>query len=275
MNRKTALITGASAGIGRATAMLLKKKGYSVYAGARRTSRMKDLEQMGIHTFSLDVTDDESMTASVKAVLEKEQSIDVLVNNAGYGSYGAIEDVPIKEGKRQFEVNLFGMARMIQLVLPKMRENHYGKIINISSMGGKIWTPLGGWYHASKFAVEGFSDCLRMETQQFGIDVILVEPGGVKSEWADISAEHIEKYSGNSAYASMANGYVKTMKKNYEGNNLSDPEEIADLILKAITVNKPKTRYLYGFMAKPMVRMKGIIGDRGYDKMMLNFCKEG
>lgn len=274
MNKKTALITGASTGIGRATAILLNQKGYTVYAGARRVERMKDLERMGIHTFALDVTDDKSMTESVTEILRKEKSIDVLVNNAGYGSYGAIEDVPIEEGKRQFEVNLFGMARMIQLVLPKMRDNRYGKIVNISSMGGKIWTPLGGWYHASKFAVEGFSDCLRMETKQFGVDVILVEPGGVKSEWADISAEHIEKYSGNSAYSSMAQGYVKTMKKNYDGNNLSEPEEIAQLIFKAITANKPKTRYLYGFMAKPMVKMKGIMGDRGYDKMMLNFCKE-
>jgi short-subunit dehydrogenase len=274
MNKKTALITGASTGIGRATAILLNEKGYTVYAGARRTERMKDLEQMGVHTFALDVTNEDSMAAGVAAILEKEKSIDILVNNAGYGSYGAIEDVPLEEGKRQFEVNLFGMARMIQLVLPGMRKNHYGKIINISSMGGKIWTPLGGWYHASKFAVEGFSDCLRLETQQFGIDVALIEPGGVKSEWADISAEHIEKYSGNTAYASMAHGYVKTMKKNYEGNNLSSPEEIANLVLKASSAKKSKTRYLYGFMAKPMVRMKGIIGDRGYDRMMLAFCKE-
>lgn len=274
MNKKTALITGASTGIGRATAILLNEKGYTVYAGARRTERMKDLEQMGIHTFALDVTDEDSMAVGVAAILEKEKSVDILVNNAGYGSYGAIEDVPLEEGKRQFEVNLFGMARMIQLVLPGMRKNHYGKIINISSMGGKIWTPLGGWYHASKFAVEGFSDCLRLETQQFGIDVVLVEPGGVKSEWADISAEHIEKYSGNTAYASMAHGYVKTMKKNYDGNNMSSPEEIASLVLKAISVKQPKTRYLYGFMAKPMVWLKGILGDRGYDRMILNFCKD-
>ncbi len=274
MNKKTALITGASAGIGKATAILLHQKGYSVYAGARRTELMTDLEQMGINTFALDVTDDQSMTTNVINILKKEQSIDVLVNNAGYGSYGAIEDVPIEEGKRQFEVNLFGMARMVQLVLPKMRDNHFGKIVNISSMGGKIWTPLGGWYHASKFAVEGFSDCLRLETQQFGIDVILIEPGGVKSEWASISAKHIKKYSGNSAYKSMANGYVNTMNKNYNGNNLSNPEEIANLIFKSITSNKPKTRYLYGFMAKPMVAIKNIIGDRGYDKIIKNFCKE-
>ena len=274
MNKKTALITGASTGIGRATAILLNEKGYTVYAGARRMERMKDLEQMGIHTFALDVTDEDSMAAGVAAILEKEKSVDILVNNAGYGSYGAIEDVPIEEGKRQFEVNLFGMARMIQLVLPGMRNNHYGKIINISSMGGKIWTPLGGWYHASKFAVEGFSDCLRLETQQFGIDVVLVEPGGVKSEWADISAEHIETYSGNTAYASMAHGYVKTMKKNYDGNQMSSPEEIASLVLKAISTEKPRTRYLYGFMAKPMVWLKGILGDRGYDRMILNFCKD-
>lgn len=138
MNRKTALITGASSGIGRLTAIKMNQKGYTVYAGARRVERMKDLEEMGIHTVYLDVTDDDSMTKCVEDILKKEGSVDILVNNAGYGSYGTIEEVPIEEGRRQMEVNLFGMARMIQLVLPKMRQNHYGKIINISSMGGKI-----------------------------------------------------------------------------------------------------------------------------------------
>lgn len=273
MNRKTALITGASSGIGRLTAIKMNQKGYTVYAGARRVERMKDLEEMGIHTVYLDVTDDDSMTKCVEDILKKEGSVDILVNNAGYGSYGTIEEVPMEEGRRQMEVNLFGMARMIQLVLPKMRQNHYGKIINISSMGGKIWTPLGGWYHASKFAVEGFSDCLRLETEQFGIDVVLIEPGGVKSEWADISASHIEKYSGNGPYKELANGYVNLMRKNYKGNNLSQPEEIADLIIKAVEARKPKTRYLYGFMAKPMVVMKNLLGDRHYDHLLVRMGK--
>lgn len=273
MDRRTVLITGASSGIGRETAIVMKEHGYRVYAGARRVERMVDLERMGIYTVALDVTDEESMTSCISDIIRKEGSVDILVNNAGYGSYGTIEEVPIEEGRRQMDVNLFGLARMTQLVLPGMRENHYGKIINVSSMGGKIWTPLGGWYHASKFAVEGLSDCLRLETESFGIDVVLIEPGGVKSEWADISAQHIEKYSGNGPYKKLANGYVNLMKRNYSGNNLSDPKEIAELILKAVTVKKPKTRYLYGFMAKPMVFFKNILGDRLYDRLLIRMCK--
>ena len=185
---KAALVTGASSGIGRMVAQEPKNAGFKVYAAARRVDRMADLEKDGFTPVALDLTKDESIVECVNTVLSKEESIDVLVNNAGYGSYGATEDVPLEEGRRLFDVNLFSMARLIQLVTPAMRKNHYGKIVNISSMGGKIWTKFGGWYHATKYVVEGLSDCLRMELKPFGIDVVVVEPGGIKTGWGIIAA---------------------------------------------------------------------------------------
>ena len=271
MNKKTVLITGASSGIGRATAIELNSKGYSVYAGARRMDKLREMEKLGIHPVQLDVADEESIVSCVNAILAKEGSIDILINNAGYGSYGAVEDVPLSEGRYELEVLLFGAARLIQLVLPKMRENHYGKIVNVTSMGGRIWTMLGAWYHAGKFAVEGFSNSLRIETKPFGIDVIVVEPGGIKTEWGDISADHLEEYSFNGAYADSAKGYAAMLRKQYAGNNLSKPELIARTISKAIAARRPRTRYLIGFSAKPMIWIKNIFGDRVFDWVIRSF----
>lgn len=267
MSKKVALVTGASSGIGRATALELKNLGFTVYGAARRVEKMKDLESQNIHTLPLDVTSDESMVACVDNILKKEGRIDVLVNNAGYGSYGAIEDVSMTEARRQVEVNLFGLARMTQLVLPKMREHGYGKIVNISSMGGKIWTPFGGWYHATKFAVEGLSDCLRLEVKPFGIDVVVIEPGGVASEWGNISADNLVKTSGKGAYGKEATKTAEATRKTYAGN-ITQPEVIARRIGRAVTVRKPKTRYLLGMGAKPAVFMKNLFGDRFYDWMI-------
>lgn len=268
MNKKVALITGASSGIGKETALELLKKDFIVYAAARRTDKMQDLTAKGIHPISLDVTNDESMINCVNEIIKKEGRIDVLVNNAGYGSYGAIENVPMEEARRQVEVNVFGLARMTQLVLPSMRKNKFGKIVNISSMGGKVWTKFGGWYHATKFAVEGFSDCLRLELEPFGIDVIVVEPGGIKTDWGIIAAQNLKTASANGVYAEAASKSADGMIKNYTGTQLSKPELIARTICKAVTVRKPKTRYLVGFMAKPMVFIKNIFGDRVYDRMI-------
>lgn len=268
---KTALVTGASSGIGMSIARELKANGFKVYAAARRVDRMSELEKDGIIPIELDLTKDESIQYCVNTILAKEKSIDVLVNNAGYGSYGAIEDVPISEGKRQFDVNLFGMARLIQLVTPAMRENHYGKIINISSMGGKIWTKFGGWYHATKYAVEGLSDCLRMELKPFGIDVVVVEPGGIKTDWGIIAAKNLKKTSSNGAYAEAANKAADGMIKNYSGNMLSKPELIAKTVCKAVTKRRPRTRYLIGFAAKPMVLTHKLFGDRIFDFVIKHF----
>lgn len=267
---KVALVTGASSGIGAMTAKELAKNGYIVYAAARRLDKMEELKKDGIKPVSLDLTKEDSMVQCVQSILNEAGKIDVLVNNAGYGSYGAIEDVPMEEARRQFDVNLFGMARLIQLVTPSMRENHYGKIINISSMGGKIWTKFGGWYHATKFAVEGLSDFLRMELAPFDIDVVVVEPGGIKTEWGIIAANNLKKTSQDGAYATLANEAADGMIKVYSGK-LTEPEKIAKVIKKAVIAKRPKTRYLTGFMAKPMVFTQRVFGDRVYNWVIKNF----
>jgi NAD(P)-dependent dehydrogenase (short-subunit alcohol dehydrogenase family) len=269
INGKTALVTGASSGIGKSTVELLLSNGAKVYAAARRVEKMKDLETLGAQLVAMDVADEESMVSGINSILEKEGSIDILVNNAGYGSYGAIEDVPIDEARRQFEVNIFGLARLTQLVLPKMRENNYGKIINISSMGGKIYTPFGGWYHATKHALEGFSDCLRLETEPFGIDIVVVEPGGIATEWGGIAAENLKKTSGNGAYAAAANKAANGMAEMYSSGRLSEPEVIARVILKAVTASKPKTRYATGYLAKPILFLRWLLPDRWFDSIIM------
>lgn len=266
--KKVALITGASSGIGFDTAVELQKKGFIIYGAARRVDRLEKLKEKGINIIELDVTNEESMKNCVNTILEKEGSIDVLVNNAGYGSFGAVEDVSMEEARRQIEVNVLGLARMTQLVLPSMRKHKFGKIVNISSMAGKIHTPFGAWYHATKFAVEGFSDCLRMEVQGFGIDVILVEPGGIKTDWGTIAADHLENSAKGGAYEKDASKAAKNMKTRYTGDSLTKPIVIANTIVKAVTARKPKTRYLVGYAAKPGVFLRRILSDRMFDKII-------
>lgn len=266
--KKVALITGASAGMGKETAKYLAQRGYTVYGAARRVEKMEDLKQLGIHTISMDVTDEESMKKGVEQILAAEKRIDILVNNAGFGSYGAIEDLPIRDAKYQLEVNVFGAARMIQLVLPSMRKNRFGKIVNISSIGGKMATPYGGWYHASKFALEGLSDSLRNEVKQFGIDVIVIEPGGIKSEWSGIAFDNLMKVSKDSAYVEQINVMSSAFRKTEAKN--PGPELIAALICKAIEARKPKTRYVAGYMAKPAIFMRKILSDKMMDKLIMS-----
>jgi NAD(P)-dependent dehydrogenase (short-subunit alcohol dehydrogenase family) len=265
---KVVLITGASSGIGKEAARTLKKAGSVVYGAARRSEMMKDLESDGIRVLQLDLTDEDSVEACVKSIIEREGRIDILVNNAGYGSYGAIEDIPISEARRQFEVNLFGLARLTQAVLPSMRAKRFGRIVNISSIAGKIYTPFGGWYHATKFALEGFSDCLRLEVEPFGINVVVVEPGGIKTEWGTIAAEHLRKTSGSGAYAEAANKAANSMRRRYQGDRLSPPSLIADVILEAVVARKPRTRYAVGFGAKPMLIMRRWLSDRMFDQLI-------
>jgi short-subunit dehydrogenase len=271
--KKVALITGASSGMGKSTANILHNQGYTVYGAARRTDEMNDLRAKGMGVVSLDLTNDGSIVEAVNTILKKEGKIDILVNNAGYGSYGAVEDVPLDEARRQFEVNLFGMARLTQLVLPGMREQKSGRIINISSMGGKIYTPLGAWYHATKHAVEGWSDCLRLELKDFGIDVVVVEPGGIKTSWGQIAAENLKKTSSNGAYANFANKVAENTIKLYTGNQLTDVDILGHTIAKAATDKKPKTRYVKGYMAKPAMAIRKWFGDKVYDKIIMSQVK--
>lgn len=268
---KTVLITGASAGIGKATSIYLAQNGYNVYGAARRTEKMQDLKAYGIKPISLDVTEDASIKACVEQIFKEAGSIDILVNNAGFGSEGAIEDVPMQDAKYQMEVNVFGAMRLTQLVLPKMRQNNYGKIVNISSVGGKIALPLGGWYHASKFAIEALSDSMRMEVKQFGIDVLVIEPGGVKSEWGNIALDSLVRVSGNTAYKDMVKGTVSGFRKTE--NNNSEPIVIAKLIKKAIEANKPQTRYAGGSMAKLLLFLRSILSDKMLDRIIISQTK--
>jgi len=270
---KVVLITGASSGIGKSTVVQLLSDGYIVYGAARRLEKMDDLKKAGAHILSMDVTDDKSMVDGINSIISEQGRIDVLVNNAGYGSYGSVEDVSIKEAKRQFEVNIFGLARLTQLVLPYMRENHFGKIINISSIGGKIYTPLGAWYHGTKHALEGFSDCLRLETKSFGIDVIIIEPGAIQTEWGDIALDNMRQTSGKGAYKNVVNGTIKMFQKSYKKGSSSSPDVIATAISKALKAQKPKTRYAAGANAKPIIFLRWLLSDKIFDKVILTMIK--
>ncbi|MGX4202143.1 oxidoreductase [Bacillus velezensis] len=264
------LITGASAGMGKATAELLLERGYIVYGAARRVDKMKDLEVKGAEILAMDVTDEQSMIDGVNRIIQEQGRIDVLFNNAGYGSYGAVEDVPLDEAKRQFEVNLFGLSRLTQLVLPHMREQRSGKIINNSSMGGKVYTPLGAWYHATKHALEGYSDCLRFEVAQFGIDVVIIEPGSIESEWNDITLENVQKTSGHTAYAKMTKAFVDMSKRSPKSTS---PKVIAEIVLRAIESKKPRTRYVAGQFAKPLITLRKLVSDRMFDGILYRMFK--
>ena len=265
MSNKVALVTGGSSGIGEATALRLQELGYTTYAAARRVERMEHLTTSGIRPLAMDVTDDESMQSGVEQILAEEGRIDVLVNAAGYGSYGALEDVPLSEARNQVEVNLFGAARLTQLVLPRMRDQRSGTIVNITSMGGKIYTPLGAWYHATKHALEALSDCLRMELKSFGIDVVVIEPGGIRTEWPGIAAEKVRAVSGTGPYAPQGNALAASIASESTRRRSSPPELIAKTIGKAVTARRPKTRYAAGYGAKPMIFLHDVLPDRAFD----------
>ncbi|HEX8868424.1 MAG TPA: oxidoreductase [Lentzea sp.] len=263
---KVALVTGASSGIGESTAIELQKAGYTVYAAARRVQRMEGLKAQGVRVLEMDVTRDESMIEGVKKIIAEAGRIDVLVNNAGYGSYGAVEDVPLDEARYQFEVNVFGLARLVQLVSPHMREAGRGRIINISSIGGRIYEPLGAWYHSTKFAVEGLSDSLRLELKPFGINVVVIQPGGIKTEWGGIAVENMKKTSGSGAYKEQVRQLSGLFSQAERG---SEPKVIADVIVKAAQARKPRTRYAAGFGARPILFARRVLSDRAFDAMFL------
>ncbi|QEC78540.1 oxidoreductase [Mucilaginibacter ginsenosidivorax] len=266
--KKVVLITGASAGMGKEAVKLLLQEGYTVYGAARRVDKMKELLPYGAKVLKMDVSDDDSMVSGINEIIKNEGRIDILINNAGFGAYGAVEDVHIEDARYQLEVNLFGLARLTQLVLPHMRKQHSGKIVNITSIGGKMATPLGGWYHASKYAVEGLSDSLRLEVKPFGIDVILIEPGGIKTEWQDIAMENLEKVSGHTAYQNLTKSAININEKGQK--QLTDPVVIAKLIAKAIREKKPGIRYAAGYMTGIVLFLKRWLSDSMFDKMIMS-----
>lgn len=267
-NNRVAIITGASSGIGSAAALSLLSQGFTVYGAARRIDRLEALASQGVKPLALDVTDAKSMQDGIANVLASSGRIDVLVNNAGYGSYGAIEDVSQEEAKRQFDVNVFGAMELTKLVLPQMRKQGSGRIINISSVGGRAVGPFGGWYHGTKFALEALSDSLRMELKPFGIDVVVVEPGGIKSEFLDIAASGLQATSGNGPYADRVKSMLASFTNPRMMSMQSPPQVIADIIARAATVKQPKTRYVAGFGARPLVTLRRLLSDRAFDSLI-------
>ena len=265
---KVIIITGASAGIGKATALQLIKEGHTVYGAARRVEKMQDLVHAGGNAVGIDVTNHEQVHSEVQKIINKEGRVDVMVNNAGYAIWGAVEDVSYEEAKRQFEVNVFGLAEMTKSVLPTMRKQKSGTIINISSVGGKIYSPLGAWYHATKHAVEGWSDCLRLELKQFGIDVVIVEPGAIRTEFYDVLDDNFARSKGG-AYADIANAISLAQKDTEKPENSSPPSVIAETISKAIKAPKPKTRYASGKMAMQTLTARRWLSDRMFDNMIM------
>ena len=273
MSTRTALVTGASSGIGKAIANQLLDNGLTVYVAARRTEKMQDLGARGAHVLKMDITIDDDIVRVVDTITEQHGGIDVLVNNAGYGSYGAVEDTPIDEARHQFEVNLFGLARLTQLALPYMREQRKGHIVNISSVGGKIYTPMGAWYHATKHALEGWSDCLRLELEPFGINVVIVEPGLIKTEFGDTVQEKISARSLDGPYHEMAKAISEATRGSYETGNASPPSVIAKVVSKAVSKSRPRTRYAAGKLAKPLLFMRRWVSDRMFDKAVMSQVK--
>jgi short-subunit dehydrogenase len=263
--KKVILVTGASSGIGAETVKNLLNKGHIVVAAARRTELMVPLLHIGADIMHLDLLDDNSILRLVEAIQQKYKRLDVLVNNAGYGLYGAVEDIPICEARRQFEVNLFALARLTQLVLPIMRKQGMGTIINISSIGGKMYMPLGAWYHATKHALEGWSDCLRLEAKPFGIRVVIVEPGIIRSEWSAISMNQAVVNSGNSDYGIYAKALSKQMQTLYSGKIPSPPNKIAHVIVRAIDAKRPRLRYVAGRFSTTSLLIRRFLPDRFID----------
>jgi len=270
---KTVLVTGASAGIGKATVELFLQNGYKVYAAARRIEKMDNLKILGAIPIQMDVTDNISVEKTVEKILHESGGVDILINNAGYGSLGSVEEVSIEEARRQFDVNIFGLARLTQLVIPYMREKKWGKIVNISSVGGKIYEPLAGWYHATKFALEGLSDCMRLELKGFGIDVIVVQPGPIRSEWGDIASDNLMKTSGSGPYRNIAKGMMNNFKNFYTEKRSSPSDEVARIIYKSVASKKPKTRYPAGKGASMILLGRKLFSDKIFDEAMLMMVK--
>ena len=271
---KVILMTGASSGMGKDAAIRLIKDGHKVYTAARRIEKMQDLEKLGGFPIKMDVSKDEEVQNVVDQIIQKEGKIDILWNNAGYGLYGSVEDVTIAEAKRQFDVNLFGLANLTQKVIPYMRKANSGKIINTSSMGGKMYTLMGAWYHATKHALEGWSDCLRLELAPFNIHVVILEPGAIRTEFGDVMNEPMLKRSKGGAYEKMANTVANATKTFYESKKNSSPTSvITNTMVKIVNAKRPKTRYRVGKWAKPMVWMRVYLGDRLFDKILASQIK--
>lgn len=269
---RAVLITGCSSGIGAATAAHLAAAGWTVYATARRAETLGDLEAKGCRTLACDVDDEASCKAAVDAVVEAEGAIGVLINNAGFSQSGAVESIPGERVRAQFETNVFGMLAMCRAALPSMRRQGWGKLVNISSMGGEFVFPGGGVYHATKYAIEALSDALRYELAGFGIDVIVIQPGLIKSDFSRRTVAEIDAVAANagpydSFNAAVAIASRDVYQKGFFSRLGGPPEAVAQVIEKAITAERPKTRYKVTPSARVMTSLHSLAGDRGWDRI--------
>ncbi|TNE64953.1 oxidoreductase [Celeribacter ethanolicus] len=265
---KVILVTGASSGIGLQTALDLLKQGHIVYGCARRIERMEPIRAAGGHVLALDVSDDDSMCDAVDELLYSEGRIDVLINNAGFATYGAVEDISMDTARHQIEVNILGPARMTQLVLPQMRKQKSGRIINISSIGGTIHTPLGAWYHGTKFFVEGFTNAMRLEVEDKGIFMVLIAPGFIDTGFSGVLAKELDRNEKAPAYKPLYDALRHT-----NATPGSPPSVISEVISRAISDVKPKTVYRAGKYSKLLYLLRRTLPHRMFDGMMLSMLK--
>lgn len=274
--KKVMLITGASSGMGKDGALRMLREGHIVYGAARRVNEMAELAAAGGHVIELDVTSQPSIHAAVARIIAEQGRIDVLWNNAGYSVAGAVEDVSYDDARRQFEVNLFGLAEVTKAVLPHMRARRAGTIINTSSVGGRINSPLGAWYHASKHALEGWSDCLRLELAPFNIDVVVLQPGGIRTEFGDVLLQPLIARSQGGAYEAMAKAVASTYKAVYANPKGTAPASvISDTVAAIVRARRPKTRYVAGYMGNTILFFRKILCDRWFDWLIMStFRKE-
>jgi NAD(P)-dependent dehydrogenase (short-subunit alcohol dehydrogenase family) len=280
---RAVLVTGCSSGIGRATATALAEAGWPVYASARHPATLTGLQDLGCRTLALDVTDDASMTAAVARVEAEHGAVGVLVNNAGFSQSGAVETVPLDRARRQFETNFFGPARLIQLVLPGMRAQRWGRVVNMSSMGGRLTFPGGGYYHATKYALEALSDALRFEVAGFGLGVVLVEPGFIRTAFSETAAAGVD--GGRTAtpddpYRAFTAGVVASTRSVYRRGALArlagTPEDVAKVVLEVVTVTRPKARYPVTASARLLHALRLALPDRAWDALMArSFVRPG
>lgn len=267
MKQKIILITGASSGMGKVTAKDLIKQGHIVYCASRNTKNMDELKTLGGKIIELDMSKNLTIEQAVKKILKEQKKIDILWNNAGYGLYGPVEEININDAKYQFEVNLFGLAKLTQLILPIMRKQNSGLIINTSSIGGKIFTPLGAWYHATKHALEGWSDCLRLELKDFNIDVVILEPGLINTKFYEILKNNLPERSRTGPYKKIVNAMLKASNNTSKG---SSPKLISKTIQKIIRSKRPKTRYAVGRFSTLLLIIRKYFSDRFFEKVVMS-----
>jgi NAD(P)-dependent dehydrogenase (short-subunit alcohol dehydrogenase family) len=270
---RTALVTGCSSGIGHATAARLAGRGWTVYATARRPETLAGLAAAGCRTLALDVTDEASMAAAVAVVEGEAGGVEVLVNNAGYSQGGALEELPLAQLRRQFETNVFGLLRMAQLVLPGMRARRSGRIVNVGSMGGRLTFPGGGAYHATKYAVEALSDALRFEVAGFGVGVVLIEPGLIRTRFGTTAVGSLEALpEGDGPYATFTSAVAATTAGAYAGPMGrvlgAGPEAVARVIERAISARRPRARYVVTAGARLMIGLHAVLPDRAFDAVL-------